>query len=91
MTAMFGILLALPTMRLIGIYFAVATLGLGEIIHVTLLNWVDFTRGPMGISGIPGVSLAGVFTASDIVHYYAVAIVALLAALVAASQHLSTT
>ncbi len=43
-TAFFGILLALPTMRLIGIYFAVATLGLGEIIHLTLLNWVGFTR-----------------------------------------------
>ncbi len=81
-TAVFGILLALPTMRLIGIYFAVATLGLGEIIHVTLLNWVDFTRGPMGISAIPGISLDGLFSASDITHYYAVAIIALLAALV---------
>src|SRR5450759_4908728 len=37
-TAAFGILLALPTTRLIGIHFAVATLGLGEIIHLTLLN-----------------------------------------------------
>ena len=81
-TAVFGILLALPTMRLIGIYFAVATLGLGEIIHVTLLNWVDFTRGPMGISAIPGISFSGLFSASDITHYYAVAIIALLAALV---------
>ncbi len=81
-TAVFGILLALPTMRLIGIYFAVATLGLGEIIHVTLLNWVDFTRGPMGISAIPGISLDGLFSASDITNYYAVAIIALLAALV---------
>lgn len=81
-TAVFGILLALPTMRLIGIYFAVATLGLGEIIHVTLLNWVGFTRGPMGVSGIPGISLEGVFSASDIVHYYAVAVVAVIAAFV---------
>ena len=81
-TAVFGILLALPTMRLIGIYFAVATLGLGEIIHVTLLNWVDFTRGPMGISGIPGISIQGLFTATDMVNYYAVAIVALITALV---------
>ncbi len=81
-TAVFGILLALPTMRLIGIYFAVATLGLGEIIHVTLLNWVGFTRGPMGISAIPGISLEGLFSASDITHYYAVAIIALLAAMV---------
>jgi branched-chain amino acid transport system permease protein len=81
-TALFGILLALPTMRLIGIHFAVATLGLGEIIHLTLLNWVGFTRGPMGISAIPGIALDGIFSASDIVHYYAVALIALLTAFV---------
>ena len=81
-TACFGILLALPTMRLIGIYFAVATLGLGEIIHLTLLNWVGFTRGPMGISAIPGISLDGLFAASDIGNYYAVAIAAVLTAFV---------
>lgn len=81
-TAVFGILLALPTMRLIGIYFAVATLGLGEIIHVTLLNWVGFTRGPMGISAIPGIALEGLFAASDIVHYYAVVLIAVATALV---------
>jgi len=81
-TAAFGILLALPTTRLIGIHFAVATLGLGEIIHLTLLNWVGFTRGPMGISAIPGISLEGLFPASDIGHYYAVAIIAVASALV---------
>jgi ABC-type branched-subunit amino acid transport system permease subunit len=48
-----GILVALPAMRLVSIYFAVATLGGGEMIYVTLLNWTDFTRGPMGIRGIP--------------------------------------
>lgn len=81
-TAIFGILLALPTMRLIGIYFAVATLGLGEIIHVTLLNWVDFTRGPMGISGIPNVAIKGLFETSNLANYYAVAVVALITAFV---------
>lgn len=81
-TASIGILLALPTMRLIGIYFAVATLGLGEIIHVALLNWVGFTRGPMGISAIPGIALGGGTGASDIVNYYAVALAALVAAFV---------
>ena len=78
-TAFFGILLALPTMRLIGIYFAVATLGLGEIIHLTLLNWVGFTRGPMGISAIPGIAIDGLFSASDIANYYAVALAVVVA------------
>ena len=82
LTALLGILLALPTMRLMGIYFAVATLGLGEIIHVSLLNWVDFTRGPMGISAIPGMTLPGMFEASDLTHYYAVALMVIVTVMV---------
>ncbi|TCL03571.1 branched-chain amino acid ABC transporter permease [Sodalis ligni] len=51
--SLIGFLVTLPTLRLVSIYFAVATLGIGEIIYVTLLNWVDLTRGPMGITDIP--------------------------------------
>ncbi len=54
-----GVLVALPTMRLISIYFAVATLGVGEMIYVILLNWTGFTHGPMGIRGIPPIDLLG--------------------------------
>lgn len=54
-----GVLVALPTMRLTSIYFAVATLGIGEMIVVAMSNWVGFTRGPMGIRGIPAISVAG--------------------------------
>ncbi len=54
-----GALVAIPTMRLTSIYFAVATLGIGEMIYVTLLNWVGVTRGPMGIRSIPGLVVFG--------------------------------
>lgn len=54
-----GMVLALPALRLVSIYFAVATLGLGEMIHLVLLNWVDFTRGPMGIRNIQGFEFFG--------------------------------
>ncbi len=57
--ALIGALVALPTMRLTSIYFAVATLGIGEILYVTMLNWVGFTRGPMGIRSIPSISVFG--------------------------------
>ena len=57
--ALIGALVALPTMRLTSIYFAVATLGIGEILYVTMLNWVGFTRGPMGIRSIPSLSVFG--------------------------------
>lgn len=58
-TCFAGVLVALPTMRLTSIYFAVATLGIGEMIVVAIVNWVGLTRGPMGIRGIPQLSVAG--------------------------------
>lgn len=57
--AAIGALVAVPTMRLTSIYFAVATLGIGEMIYVTLLNWVGLTRGPMGIRSIPAINVFG--------------------------------
>ena len=70
-----GVLVALPTMRLVSIYFACATLGLGEIIYVTLLNWVSFTRGPMGGPGIPPMRLLGFDLSGPLASYYTVACV----------------
>lgn len=57
--AMFGIMLGFPVLRLRGDYLAIVTLGFGEIIRIVLTNWVDFTRGPDGISGIPRPSFFG--------------------------------
>lgn len=34
-------------------YFALASFGFGLIIYSVINNWIDITRGPMGISGIP--------------------------------------
>lgn len=62
--SLLGLILVFPTLRLVSIYFAVATLGIGEIIYVTLLNWIDVTRGPMGITDIPNLgtdAVAGQF------------------------------
>ncbi len=41
-----------PTLRLTGIYLAIATIGLGEVFRVVMTN-VDYTGGPLGLSGIP--------------------------------------
>ena len=38
---------------------AIATLAIGEIISLIILNWETVTRGPIGISGIPPLSLFG--------------------------------
>lgn len=73
-----GVLVALPTMRLVSIYFAVATLGIGEMIYGTLLNWTDFTRGPMGIRAIPPITILGWHPTSAVQEYYVVAATAAL-------------
>jgi branched-chain amino acid transport system permease protein len=52
-----GLLIGLVTLRLRGPYFVIVTLGLSQIIHVIALNWVDVTRGPMGLVGIQAPTL----------------------------------
>ncbi|UTC75525.1 branched-chain amino acid ABC transporter permease [Treponema sp. OMZ 792] len=57
--AIFGAMLALPTLRIRGRYFAIVTLGFSEIMRMIELNWMDLTRGPQGISRIPGIVIFG--------------------------------
>ncbi len=45
--AIAGILIGIPTLRLRGDYLAIATLGLGEIVRITFLNW-DYLGGATG-------------------------------------------
>ncbi len=60
LAAGWGLILGFPVLRLRGDYLAIVTLAFGEIIRVVLLNWVDFTNGPDGISGIPRPTLFGI-------------------------------
>jgi branched-chain amino acid transport system permease protein len=48
-----AILVGWPVLRLRGHYLAVATLGLTVIVQVAIVNLVDYTRGALGLSGIP--------------------------------------
>jgi branched-chain amino acid transport system permease protein len=59
MAATAGIALGFPVLRLHGDYFAIVTLGFGEIIRVVLQNWFSFTGGPNGLSGIPRPTFFG--------------------------------
>lgn len=47
-----GFVIGLPTLRLSGDYLAIATLGLGEIIRITILN-IPYIGGASGFMGIP--------------------------------------
>ena len=59
MTALFGLLLGFPVLRLRGDYLAIVTLGFGEIVRILLLNNTAITGGPNGISQIPKPTLFG--------------------------------
>ncbi|MBN2032545.1 MAG: branched-chain amino acid ABC transporter permease [Deltaproteobacteria bacterium] len=49
----FGFLLGFPALRLSGPYLAITTIGFAEILRLVAVNWVDLTRGSLGLSGIP--------------------------------------
>lgn len=66
LAAFWGVLLGFPVLRLRGDYLAIVTLAFGEIIRLVLINWVDFSGGYAGISGIPRPTFFGIpFTAAD--------------------------
>ncbi|MGI6696278.1 MAG: branched-chain amino acid ABC transporter permease [Christensenellales bacterium] len=58
-TALFGMLLSLPTSRLSGMYLALVTLGFAEIIRVIALNFRSLTGGALGIKNIPNPRIFG--------------------------------
>jgi branched-chain amino acid transport system permease protein len=57
--AALGTALAYPAFRLRGHYIAIATLAIGEIVALVILNWESLTRGAMGLTAIPPLSAFG--------------------------------
>lgn len=55
LAAVAALIVGIPTLRLKGDYFAIATLGASEIIRVAILNLPNLTNGAVGISGIPRI------------------------------------
>lgn len=45
--------IGIPTLKLMGDYYAIASIGLGEAIRLILENWQSVTRGARGYPGIP--------------------------------------
>ncbi|PLW76110.1 branched-chain amino acid ABC transporter permease [Cohaesibacter celericrescens] len=74
-SAAIALLVALPTMRLMSIYFAVATLGIGQMLFLLFQNWVGLTNGPNGVMLFSGIGLFGFEIDSELGIYYVVAVV----------------
>ncbi|WP_280247354.1 branched-chain amino acid ABC transporter permease [Nocardia abscessus] len=51
-TAVSGLILGSPTLRLRGDYLAIVTLGFGEIVRLLAENLTEITNGSLGLSGV---------------------------------------
>ncbi len=80
LSALTGVLLGLPILRLRGDYLAIVTLGFGEIIRILLKSdlLTDFTAGPKGVRDIAGPTLFGKAFSSDIDFMYLIILSVLL-------------
>src|SRR5262249_55808520 len=55
MTAsVFGFIVGFPSLRLRGVYLALATLACSEMLRIVVTNWVPVTRGTLGFNLHPG-------------------------------------
>ncbi len=59
-SALAGVIVGFPVLRLRGDYLAIVTLGFGEIVRIVLNNLGDITGGPDGIARIPRPGLFGI-------------------------------
>lgn len=78
-SALFGLILALPALRVNGPYLAMVTLAFGTIVEIFINEMTFLTNGPMGISLRKPVFFGHHVTASD---YYYIVLVALVLTIV---------
>lgn len=69
--------IARPLLRLKGHYLAMATLGMGIIVHIFLVQTGKLTGGPDGISNIPNLSVFGIVLNTDRKWYWVAALLML--------------
>jgi branched-chain amino acid transport system permease protein len=53
MAALIALIIGQPTLRLSGVYLAMATLAFGEVVRIAILNSEETTGGALGLNGIP--------------------------------------
>ncbi|MHB0856764.1 MAG: branched-chain amino acid ABC transporter permease [Anaerolineae bacterium] len=83
-TGVLAFLAGIPIFRLRGHYLALATLALGAIVHIVMMEWKVVTGGPTGLPGIPRMHIGTLVLRSDLSFYYlvwALALVGLVLAL----------
>lgn len=77
-----GFVLALPSRKLRGDYLALVTLGFSFVIYSIALNWMQLTRGPLGIPGISKPNIFGIAISNNQSYLALVIVIAIIMFLV---------
>ncbi len=54
-----AMVISLIALRTVEDYFIIITLGIQVLLFSVINNWMDLTNGPLGITGIPSISISG--------------------------------
>jgi branched-chain amino acid transport system permease protein len=65
-----GLVVGLPALLVKGHYLAMVTLGFGEILRLTMLNWRSVTNGPNGLYPVPPATLFGLAVDTEVRFFY---------------------
>lgn len=76
--ALVSVVVIVPSLRFNDDYFAMVTFGFQMILFSVFNNWIDVTRGPMGLPGIPKAMLLGQELSSPVTYFVVVAILGVL-------------
>lgn len=69
LTALFGLVLAVPALKVKGSYLALLTMGFGEVVRIVMINWTPVTNGTAGVLGIDSPVILG-FAFDTLKKYY---------------------
>jgi branched-chain amino acid transport system permease protein len=60
LSGLLALIVSAIALRTIDDYFIICTLGIQVVVFSLMNNWMSLTRGPLGIPGIPSISLFGI-------------------------------
>lgn len=69
LTGLFGVVLAVPALKVKGSYLALLTMGFGEVVRIVMINWTPVTNGTAGVLGIESPVIFG-YAFDDLKKYY---------------------
>ena len=73
-----GFIIAFPCLRVATDFLSLITIAFAEVFSTIALNWMEVTRGPMGLPGIPTISIAGFEINNSYRFYYLFLIIGVL-------------